>query len=81
MYNSMDLASEQQKRMFFALANQLNLDPEETKNRAKKFYGLDTFTKITKQQLTPLIDKLLAKVEETEEKERPAIVEEPKMVY
>ena len=33
------IASQQQKRMFFALANQLGYDPEIVKERAKKTFS------------------------------------------
>lgn len=54
-----DLASEQQKKMFFALCNNLGHDPETAKERAKKKYNLEHFGEITKQQLSVLIDLLL----------------------
>ena len=58
----MEPASEQQKKMFFAVANKLGLDPEETKERAKKKYGLESFKDINKAQLTTLIDILQQKI-------------------
>lgn len=62
------IASQQQKRMFFALANQLGYDPEVVKERAKKHFQLDTFKNATTDQLTYLIDKLLEKQMEKEVK-------------
>lgn len=59
-----DLASVQQRKMFFALSSELGFDPEESKRRAKKHFNLESFKDITKNQLTELIDKLLTVQEE-----------------
>jgi len=66
-------ASMAQKKMFFALGHELGYDPEILKERAKKYFKLETFTKATKDQLCFLIDKLIAK---QQEKEKPAEIEE-----
>lgn len=57
------LASPQQKKMFFAVGHQLGIDPERLKERAKTKYGLMTFTDITVNQLTPLIDSLQERID------------------
>ena len=49
-------ASPQQKRMFFALCNQLGWDVEMAKDRVKKKYKLESFANIRKDQLTEVID-------------------------
>ena len=64
----MEPASEQQKKMFFALANKLGLDPDDTKDRAKKKYGLESFKDINKAQLTTLIDLLQQKIRDEKNK-------------
>ena len=55
----MELASVQQRKMFFGLCWDLGFDPEEAKRRAKKHFNLVSFKDITKNQLSELIDKLL----------------------
>ena len=59
-----DLASQQQKRMFFALAHELGYDTEVVKERAKKHFKLETFKNATKDNLSFLIDRLLIKIDE-----------------
>lgn len=60
-------ASPQQKRMFFALCNQLGWDGDQVKERVKKKYKLDSFANVSKDNLTEVIDamqrKAAAKVE------------------
>ena len=51
-------ASPQQKKMFFALCNQLGWNHEEVKERIKKKYFLDSFANISKAQLTETIDAM-----------------------
>ena len=55
-------ASPQQKKMFFALCNQLGWNHEEVKERIKKKYHLDSFANISKVQLTETIDAMNNKV-------------------
>ena len=59
-----NLASQQQKKMLFALAHELGYEAEAVKERAKKHFKLDTFKNSTKEQLNFLIDRLLIKIEE-----------------
>lgn len=54
-----DKASEQQRRMFFAICNDLGHDAETAKERAKAKYKLEHFADITKYELSTLIDRLL----------------------
>ncbi len=58
-----DVASEQQKKLFFALCNNLDYEPELAKERAKAKYKLEHFPEITKYQLSTLIDLLLKQQE------------------
>lgn len=51
-------ASTQQKRLFFALCNQLGWDSEKIKEKVKKKYKLDTFANVSKEQLSAVIDRL-----------------------
>lgn len=51
-------ASQQQKRMFFALCNQLGWDSEATKEKIKAKLKLDSFANISKEQLSAVIDRM-----------------------
>lgn len=51
-------ASQQQKRMFFALCNQLGWDADAAKEKVKLKYGLESFANISKDQLSDIIDKM-----------------------
>jgi len=52
-------ASDQQRKMFFALVNDLQQDPIEAKERAKKKYNLSSFKYITNWQIQKLLDALV----------------------
>jgi len=54
-------ASPQQKRMFFALCNQLGWNSEQVKERVKKKYKIDSFANISKTSLTEVIDVMQQK--------------------
>ena len=56
-----NIASVQQRKMFFALAHSLGYEAETVKERAKKHFKLESFKDATKEQLNWLIDKLLEK--------------------
>ena len=56
------LATDQQRKMFFALGHQLNFEPDEIKKRAKLKFNLETFKDITSEQISELIDALMALV-------------------
>lgn len=49
-------ASTQQKRLFFALCNQLGWDSEMAKERVKKKFKLDSFANVSKESLSEVID-------------------------
>jgi len=57
------LASPEQRKFFFALGNQLSIEPTRLKERAKKKFGLESFTTITTAQLSELIDALQLRLE------------------
>ncbi len=63
-----DLASDKQKKMFFAICHNLGHDPEEAKEHAKKKYNLEHFPDITRYQLSKLIDLLLTQQAVREQK-------------
>lgn len=52
-------ASDNQRKMFFALINDLGHDPIEAKERAKKKYNLISFKDITNWQIQKLLDFLV----------------------
>jgi len=52
------LASNSQRKYFFALVRELNLDGEMAKNRAKQRFELEHFGDITREQISELIDLL-----------------------
>ena len=56
-------ASTQQKRLFFALCNQLGWDSDGAKDRVKKKYHLDSFANVSKEQLTEVIDIMTARAD------------------
>lgn len=56
--NQTALASEAQKKLFFALSSELGYDTEALKERAKELYKLEHFNDITSVQISALIDKL-----------------------
>lgn len=60
-----NLATVPQKRKFFALCNELGYDGDQMKERAKTKFKLDSFSKITKEQMSWLIDQLLIKLNKT----------------
>lgn len=51
-------ASTQQKRLFFALCNQLGWDCEKIKEKVKAKYKLDSFANVSKEQLSKVIDRM-----------------------
>jgi CMP-2-keto-3-deoxyoctulosonic acid synthetase len=51
-------ASSKQKAMFFALAHDLGYPAEVVEERAKQHFGLASFTEITTEQLSELLDCL-----------------------
>jgi hypothetical protein len=51
-------ASNEQKRLFFALCNELKYNVVEAKDRAKRLYRLISFSHISKVQISKLIDQL-----------------------
>jgi len=55
-------ATPKQKRMFFALCKQLGLDAEETKEKVKKKYKLESFANISMTQMSAIIDRMMIKV-------------------
>jgi hypothetical protein len=56
-------ASQSQKRMFFALCNQLGLEAEKAKDAVKRKFKIDSFADISKAQLSEVIDMLDKKVQ------------------
>ena len=64
----MNPATEKQIKYFFVLCNDLGYDAEEAKERAKKKYHLEHFNSITTSQLSELIDLLIKKGAERDEK-------------
>ena len=53
------LATDKQKKMFFAICHNLGHDPEEAKERAKKKFKVEHFAELSKYQLNILIELLL----------------------
>ena len=51
-------ASQAQIKLFFALAKENGFETETIKERAKKKFGLDSFTKISSSQISELIEAL-----------------------
>lgn len=62
-------ASQAQIKLFFALVDERGFDKEEIKERAKKKFGLESFTKISSSQISELIEALQGK-KETKPKEK-----------
>jgi len=56
------LASEAQRKLFFALCHDLDADSEEMKERAKEKFGVDSFLSISSFQISELIEKLQEKL-------------------
>jgi hypothetical protein len=56
----MTQASPKQKALFFALAHDLGYDAATVKERAEQHFGVASFNDLTTQQLSELIDRLLA---------------------
>ena len=59
-------ATRKQISMFFALAHQLGFPADLVKERAKQHFDLASFNDITTEQLTELIDRLVALQERRE---------------
>ena len=51
-------ASQAQIKLFFALVDERGFEKEEIKERAKKKFSLESFSKISSQQISELIEKL-----------------------
>ncbi len=60
-------ASDEQRRLFFALCKELGLESEVAKERAKKSYCLLSFSHVSKSQISTLIEKLQRNIEERRE--------------
>lgn len=56
--------SEPQKRLFFALCNNLGIDADRAKDKAKKKYGVEHFKDLSVEQAAELIDTLELRIEE-----------------
>lgn len=56
----MPQASPKQKALFFALAHDLGYDAATVKQRAKQHFNLASFNDLSTDQLSELIDRLLA---------------------
>lgn len=57
--------SEPQKRLFFALCNNLGIDADKAKEKAKKKYGAEHFKDLTVEQAALLIDALEVRIDES----------------
>lgn len=57
------LATQKQKAKFFALCRELGYDSTEAKERAKARYNLESFSEISKNDLSYLIELLVDKIE------------------
>jgi len=55
-------ASQRQKRLFFALCRQLNLDSNTIKEAVKRKYRLESFANISIIQLSEIIERMIAKL-------------------
>lgn len=64
----MEIASDKQRRMFFALCNQLGYNSEEAKDRAKAHFNKESFKDLTKDEVNWLIDQLLNVADQREAK-------------
>lgn len=58
-------ASTQQKRLFFALCNQLDLDSELAKERAKRKFKREHFADLSVEEMAILLDSLQQRVDAT----------------
>ena len=66
MAKEVKLASEAQRKLFFALCHDLGLESENAKERAKKKFGVDSFLSISSFQISELIEKLQDKLTKKE---------------
>ena len=57
------LASEQQRKLFFALCHDAEIDSEKAKEKAKKKFGVDSFLSLSSFQISELIEKLQEKID------------------
>lgn len=73
----MSKASEQQRKMFFALCKELNHDAERATQRVKAKYGLQSFKDVETKQLSEVIDALKG---EHQKKVTPQIAHEHRFV-
>lgn len=64
------LASESQKKLFFALCSEGDYNSEDLKERAKTLFKLQHFNEITSEQISELIDKLQSKINWPDEEEK-----------
>ena len=62
------LATEPQRKKFFALAKDLGYEANIAKDRAKIKYNLESFTQITSEQISPIIDTMQNKLNTTPHK-------------
>lgn len=63
-----NLASDAQRKMFFALGSELHIESDRLKEKAKKKFDLESFTTISKAQLAELINSLDTELTEREQK-------------
>ena len=54
-------ASEAQRKLFFALAKEAGFEADAIKERAKKKFGLESFSEISSKQISELIETLQEK--------------------
>ena len=62
----MNIASESQRKMFFALGKEIGFSANDLKNRAKEKFKLESFTNIESSQINELIDAMQSKLKEKE---------------
>ena len=58
---NMTEASQSQTKLFFALAKEAGFEAEDIKERAKKKFGLESFSNISSSQISELIETLQEK--------------------
>ena len=63
-----NLASEAQKKLFFALGNDLGVDPIVLKERAKKKFNLQHFPQINSIQIKELLEAMQNKLQNIKHK-------------
>lgn len=65
-----NIATELQRRKFFALVHDLGINTTEAKERAKKKFNLKSFTEITSSQINELISAMEKKIAQVPHKHR-----------